>query len=46
MTEMYGLWGMEIPCTRCVYHAVYLAHENSKGQGRGRSRHQDHSRVV
>ena len=34
---------MEIPCTRCVSHTVYLAHGNSKGEARARNRHK---RVV
>ena len=36
-----------IPCTRCLSHARYLAHGNSKGEARERGRHKrDRNRVV
>ena len=35
-----------IPCTRCVSHTAYLAHWNSEGEARGRSRHKNNARVV
>ena len=34
-----GLQGTEIPCTKCVSHAKYLAHGNGNGEARGRNRH-------
>ena len=30
----------------CVFHTGFLAHGNSKGEARGRSRHQNNSRRV
>ena len=38
--------GTGIPCTRCVSHARYLAHKNSKGEARGSSRHKNNGRRV
>ena len=31
---------------RGVSHTGYLAHENNKGEARGRSRHKNHSKIV
>ena len=47
-TEMqeHQLKGRGIPCTRCVSHSRYLAHENSKGETRGRSRHKNNNNIV
>ena len=35
-----------MPCTRCVSHTEYLAHGSSKDEARGRSRHNNNSKVV
>ena len=45
-TIKYGLQGTGIPCTRCVSHTGYGSHGNSKGEIRGRSRHDNHSKIV
>ena len=37
------LQGTGIPCTRCVSHAGYLMHGNSKSETRGRSRYKNNS---
>ena len=39
-----SIMGSGIPCTRCVSHTVYLAHEDNKGEARGRSRHKKNSK--
>ena len=35
-----------IPYTRCVPHAVYFTHGNSKGEARRTSRHKNNTRVI
>ena len=35
---------MGLPCTRRVSHAGYLTPGNSKGEARGRSRHENNSK--
>ena len=39
------IYGTGIPCSRCVFKTVYLAHGNRKGEARGRSRHKNNERV-
>ena len=48
-TKIHGaiqhrLQGTGIPCKGCVTHTAYLAHGNSKNEGRGRSRHRNNSK--
>ena len=35
-----------IPCTRCVSHTVYIAHENSNGEAKERNIHKMNSKRV
>ena len=34
------------PMQRCVSHTRYFAHENSKGEERGKIRHKNHNKRV